>query len=133
MEAVLVLVVRGLCDDSCCALKFLCLASIIQVLILGLDGAGKTVFLEQVKTLYKAGGVAVDKIPPTVGLNLGNIQCAGFKVTLWDLGGMSACSFVRASVRPSVRSFFRSFVRSFVRLFVRSRRMIFVFVANVFD
>jgi len=46
--------------------------------------------LEQLKTLYKAGGVAVDKIPPTVGLNLGNINCGGFAVTLWDLGGAAA-------------------------------------------
>ena len=59
----------------------------VKVLILGLDGAGKTVVLEQLKSIYKAGGVAVDKIPPTVGLNLGNITCEGFGVTLWDLGG----------------------------------------------
>ena len=55
--------------------------------ICGLDGAGKTVVLEQLKTLYKAGGVPVDKIPPTVGLNLGNLDCGRYAVTLWDLGG----------------------------------------------
>lgn len=59
----------------------------VKILMLGLDGAGKTVMLEQIKTLFKAGGVALDKIPPTVGLNLGEINCEGFSVTIWDLGG----------------------------------------------
>lgn len=59
----------------------------VKVLMLGLDGSGKTVMLEQLKTLYKTGGVPVDKIPPTVGLNIGNINCNSYTVTLWDLGG----------------------------------------------
>ena len=42
----------------------------LHVLIIGLDYAGKTTLLEQLKTMFgKKPGIPLDKIPPTVGLN----------------------------------------------------------------
>ena len=59
------------------------------VLILGLDNAGKTTFLESAKTKltpnYK--GVNLNKITTTVGMNLGKIDVNGVRLNFWDLGG----------------------------------------------
>ncbi|XP_063689960.1 ADP-ribosylation factor-related protein 1-like [Bolinopsis microptera] len=62
------------------------------VLIIGLDNAGKTTFLEQVKTSYchNRAQFPLDKIVPTVGLNVGKIATQGVKITLWDMGGQDA-------------------------------------------
>ena len=59
------------------------------VLILGLDNAGKTTFLESAKTQFTKGykGVNPSKITATVGLNIGNIETDGVKLNFWDLGG----------------------------------------------
>ena len=68
----------------------------VNILVLGLDNAGKTTFLEQTKLLHKGGGdgnavhVPLDSILPTVGLNLGRVQTMGCDVTIWDLGGQQA-------------------------------------------
>ena len=41
----------------------------INAIILGLDHAGKTTFLEQIKRMFtKRRGVPLDQIPPTVGM-----------------------------------------------------------------
>jgi ADP-ribosylation factor related protein 1 len=59
-----------------------------RILILGLDNAGKTTFLEQLKHQFSpTGGMALEKITPTVGLNIGRIDFAGCKLLVWDLGG----------------------------------------------
>ncbi|KAL5248232.1 hypothetical protein ACHWQZ_G017423 [Mnemiopsis leidyi] len=62
------------------------------VLIIGLDNAGKTTLLEQVKTSYchNSTQFPLDKIVPTVGLNVGKIATQGVKLTLWDMGGQDA-------------------------------------------
>ncbi|XP_060524559.1 ADP-ribosylation factor-related protein 1 isoform X1 [Cylas formicarius] len=61
------------------------------VLILGLDNAGKTTYLEVAKTKllknYKA--IHPTKITTTVGLNIGKIDIGGMRLNFWDLGGQS--------------------------------------------
>ncbi|EJD52831.1 P-loop containing nucleoside triphosphate hydrolase protein [Auricularia subglabra TFB-10046 SS5] len=62
-----------------------------SVLILGLDGAGKTTFLEKIKTLYSdAPGLPPDKIGPTVGQNIGKITLPSSVLQFWDLGGQQS-------------------------------------------
>jgi ADP-ribosylation factor related protein 1 len=59
------------------------------VVILGLDNAGKTTFLEQLKTKFDRSYKALPpgKITTTVGLNIGKIDYAGVRINFWDLGG----------------------------------------------
>nr|CAD7602437.1 unnamed protein product [Timema genevievae] len=59
------------------------------VLILGLDNAGKTTYLEAAKTKFTRNykGMNPSKITTTVGLNIGKIDIAGIRLNFWDLGG----------------------------------------------
>jgi len=59
------------------------------VLILGLDNAGKTTFLESAKTKLTPNhkGANLSKITTTVGMNLGKIDTNGVRLNFWDLGG----------------------------------------------
>lgn len=59
------------------------------ILILGLDNAGKTTLLENVKRKfgYDYKGMPFDKINPTVGMNVGRIDIEGVRLIFWDLGG----------------------------------------------
>lgn len=58
------------------------------MIIIGLDGAGKTTFLEKIKTLYNdIPGLSPDKIGPTVGQNTGTIVLPSTILQFWDLGG----------------------------------------------
>ena len=59
------------------------------VLILGLDNAGKTTYLEQTKTKFSKNqkGMNLNKITTTVGLNLGKIDIGSVRLNFWDLGG----------------------------------------------
>ncbi|KAF0035476.1 hypothetical protein F2P81_013234 [Scophthalmus maximus] len=59
------------------------------VLILGLDNAGKTTFLEQTKTKFSKNykGMNLSKITTTVGLNIGTINVGNARLMFWDLGG----------------------------------------------
>jgi len=62
-----------------------------QILILGLDDAGKTTFLEQVRHLYSGTSPPEDlKIPPTVGLNIGKLDVSRVRFIFWDLGGSAS-------------------------------------------
>jgi uncharacterized membrane protein len=60
-----------------------------NVLILGLDDAGKSTFLETAKTKFSRNykGMNLKLITTTVGLNIGDIEIAGVKLSFWDLGG----------------------------------------------
>lgn len=59
------------------------------VLILGLDNAGKTTYLESAKTKFTKGyrGMNLSKITATVGLNIGQIDVSGIRLHFFDLGG----------------------------------------------
>ena len=60
------------------------------ILIVGLDNAGKTTFLEQTKRKYATkayNGIPFEKIGPTVGMNIGRIDLKSDVLLLWDLGG----------------------------------------------
>ncbi|XP_014023563.1 ADP-ribosylation factor-related protein 1 [Salmo salar] len=59
------------------------------ILILGLDNAGKTTFLEQTKTKFSKNykGMNLSKITTTVGLNIGTIDVGKARLMFWDLGG----------------------------------------------
>lgn len=60
-----------------------------NVLILGLDDAGKSTFLETAKTKFTKNykGMNLQFITTTVGLNIGQIDLAGVRLSFWDLGG----------------------------------------------
>ncbi|CAD0196501.1 unnamed protein product [Chrysodeixis includens] len=59
------------------------------VLILGLDNAGKTTYLEATKTKFskKYKAMNPNRITTTVGLNIGKIDVDGVSLNFWDLGG----------------------------------------------
>nr|XP_033818967.1 ADP-ribosylation factor-related protein 1 isoform X5 [Geotrypetes seraphini] len=59
------------------------------ILILGLDNAGKTTFLEQTKIHFNRNykGMSLSKITSTVGLNIGAIDLGKVRLMFWDLGG----------------------------------------------
>ncbi|KAL9814041.1 putative small GTP-binding protein [Arabidopsis thaliana] len=60
-----------------------------NVLILGIDKAGKTTFLEKLKTIYSISeGLPHDRIVPTVGLNIGRIEVSNAKLCsgIWEPG-----------------------------------------------
>ncbi|CAH2086817.1 unnamed protein product [Euphydryas editha] len=59
------------------------------VLILGLDNAGKTTYLEATKTKFtkKYKAMNPSRITTTVGLNIGKIDVDGVRLNFWDLGG----------------------------------------------
>mmetsp|Transcript_43020 Transcript_43020/g.99878 ORF Transcript_43020/g.99878 Transcript_43020/m.99878 type:complete len:234 (-) Transcript_43020:50-751(-) len=74
----------------------------IRILVLGLDGAGKTTVLERIKHMFRKDRgsepvnqadrekevlLALSKISPTVGLNMGRLEMRGVNVVVWDLGG----------------------------------------------
>lgn len=66
------------------------------MLILGLDNAGKTTLLEQLKFKYKAGGEqsTVDlsgaRLVPTVGQNVARVEVGKVNLKIWDVGGQES-------------------------------------------
>lgn len=58
------------------------------MIIIGLDGAGKTTFLEKIKTLYNGTpGLEPSRIGPTVGQNMGKVSLPSTILNFFDLGG----------------------------------------------
>lgn len=70
----------------------------VRVILLGLDGAGKTMTLQALRAAAarrargrhassSSNAEPLPKARPTVGLNVGRLDTAGAAVMLWDLGG----------------------------------------------
>eukprot|EP00940_MAST-03C_sp_MAST-3C-sp2_P002891 g2891.t1 len=67
----------------------------LKVLIVGLDHAGKTTLLEQMKSLHlqkgdggvRKNGRRIKQIGPTVGMNVGKVSHKKWDILFWDLGG----------------------------------------------
>lgn len=62
------------------------------VVIIGLDNAGKTTFLEQTKSHFVKdyGVLNPSKITATVGLNTGKVELNNTCLHFWDLGGQES-------------------------------------------
>jgi ADP-ribosylation factor related protein 1 len=58
-----------------------------SILLLGLDNAGKTTLLEQIKSLYNPNHNARLNTVPTVGQNVSLIDLGEVYLRVWDLGG----------------------------------------------
>lgn len=54
-----------------------------KILMLGLDGAGKTTILYQMKLNEAVSSV------PTVGFNVEEVNYRGLNFTVWDIGGQT--------------------------------------------
>ena len=67
----------GCCKDCCPFFD----KKEVRILMLGLDGAGKTIILYQLKM-----GETVKTIP-TIGFNVETIDYKNFNFTIWDAGG----------------------------------------------
>ena len=60
-----------------------------KLLVLGLDGAGKTSILEKIKEHEGQKFMSQARIPPTVGLNLARVEKRRAKFIFWDVGGQA--------------------------------------------
>ena len=58
-----------------------------SILLLGLDNAGKTTLLTQIKHLYTLSPPASTKTVPTVGQNVSTISLPSMYLKIWDVGG----------------------------------------------
>ncbi|CAI4222444.1 unnamed protein product [Auanema sp. JU1783] len=96
------------------------------VLIVGLDDAGKTTFLEQTKSHFikDYGVVNPSKITSTVGLNIGKVELNNTCLNFWDLGGQEDLR--------SLWSTYYSEANAVIFVVDATRRDQFETVANVF-
>ena len=58
-----------------------------SILLLGLDNAGKTTLLEQIKALYNAQTHPNLRTVPTVGQNVSTVTLPDLYLKFWDVGG----------------------------------------------
>lgn len=59
-----------------------------RLLILGVENAGKTCILEQIKHHFGSTQyLSHDQVTPTVGLNVGRLRLEHERLLIWDLGG----------------------------------------------
>ncbi|GAB7354025.1 hypothetical protein MBLNU459_g4612t1 [Dothideomycetes sp. NU459] len=58
-----------------------------SILVLGLDNAGKTTLLEQIKALYSPHLHPNLKTVPTVGQNVSTVDLPDMYLKVWDVGG----------------------------------------------
>src|SRR4051812_933349 len=58
-----------------------------SILLLGLDNAGKTTLLEQIKAAHSSHGHPNLKTVPTVGQNVATIDLPDLYLKIWDVGG----------------------------------------------
>lgn len=80
----------------------------MRILILGLDGAGKTTILYRLQV-----GEVVTTIP-TIGFNVEQVQYKNLKFQVWDLGGQTSIRFVAITARLSILiCFFRPYWRCY--------------------
>ena len=56
-----------------------------SILIIGLDNAGKTTILENLKYIYN--NTKIQNTIPTIGLNICRISTSNSVYRIWDLGG----------------------------------------------
>jgi ADP-ribosylation factor related protein 1 len=59
----------------------------LKLIIVGVDNAGKSTTLEQLRRQFTGKGMDLDKIPPTIGLNIARFQVNGVVAICWDVGG----------------------------------------------
>jgi len=61
-----------------------------NILIIGLDKSGKTALLERIKSIFNGTDpIPFERIRPTVGLNIGEINAGSLTLGFWDLGGQA--------------------------------------------
>ena len=60
-----------------------------RMVFLGLDYAGKTTSLEQLKGTFSGRQMDVTKIPPTIGFNTARLNIGDTVAVFWDLGGQA--------------------------------------------
>lgn len=65
----------------------------MRILILGLDGAGKTTILYRLQV-----GEVVTTIP-TIGFNVEQVQYKNLKFQVWDLGGQTSIRYLKLFLR----------------------------------
>uniref|UniRef100_A0A0G4GH43 Uncharacterized protein n=1 Tax=Chromera velia CCMP2878 TaxID=1169474 RepID=A0A0G4GH43_9ALVE len=59
----------------------------VNVLIIGPDNAGKTTVLEQLKSVFGKPSLHPEKIVPTIGFNLAQLEVDSIEAVFWDVGG----------------------------------------------
>jgi ADP-ribosylation factor related protein 1 len=61
----------------------------VRVPVVGLVGAGKSTLLEQAKRMFPTEDtkIPIDRIKPTIGMDMGRLFVDGVKLLVWDVGG----------------------------------------------